>query len=400
MNKSLLLIFLLGLTLVAAKTYFKEEFDAGWESRWVISSVKANDGTLGEWNNTAGKYFNDAEKDLGIQTSEDARFYQISAKFPKFSNKGKDLVLQYSVKFDQAIDCGGAYIKLLPPGLDQTKFEGESPYNIMFGPDVCGSTRKTHAIVSYKGTNHLIKKTVYPETDQHVTHLYTFVLHPDQSYEIFIDGASKQKGSIIEDFDVLPPRKIKDPEVSKPSDWVDDARIADPEAVKPEEWDSIPREIPDPEAKQPEDWDVEEDGEWEPAQIPNPEYKGEWKAPQIDNPAYKGEWVHPEIDNPDFVEDLNIYAYEHEFLGIEIWQVKSGTVFDHILVTDDVSEVAAFADGYLKEEQAGEKAAKEADEAATKAAGDAASADAEAGSTGDNEDDEDDDEEHSHKDEL
>ena len=29
------------------------------------------------------------------------------------------------------------------------------------------------------------------------------------------------------------------------------------------------------------------DGEWEPPQIDNPEYKGEWKPKQIDNPAYK-----------------------------------------------------------------------------------------------------------------
>lgn len=29
------------------------------------------------------------------------------------------------------------------------------------------------------------------------------------------------------------------------------------------------------------------DGEWEPPQIDNPEYKGEWKPKQIDNPNYK-----------------------------------------------------------------------------------------------------------------
>jgi len=397
MNKLIVLLFLLGITFVAGKTYFSEEFDKGWESRWVISKVKDSEGTLGEWNHTAGKYFNDAKRDLGIQTSEDARFYQISAKLPKFSNKGKDLVIQYSTKFDQVIDCGGAYIKLLPPGLDQTKFEGESPYNVMFGPDVCGSTRKTHVILNYKGTNHLVKRNVQPETDQYVTHLYSLILHPDQTYEVLIDGESKQTGSILEDFDVLPPRRIKDPSVSKPEDWVDEAKIADPEAKKPADWDSIPREIPDPDAKKPEDWDDELDGEWEPPQIPNPEYKGEWRAPLIDNPAYKGEWVHPEIDNPDFVDDPNIYAYEHEYVGIEIWQVKSGTLFDHILVTDDVAEARAFADGYLKEQQAGEKAAKEADEKAAKEAAGSDSADSEGA---DQQDDDDDDEEHTHTEDL
>lgn len=38
------------------------------------------------------------------------------------------------------------------------------------------------------------------------------------------------------------------------------------------------------------------DGEWEPPQIDNPDFKGEWKPKQIDNPNFKGVWVHPEID--------------------------------------------------------------------------------------------------------
>lgn len=400
MNKVVVLLFLIGITCISATTYFSEDFDKGWESRWVISKFKEADGTLGEWNHTAGKYFNDASKDLGIQTSEDARFYQISAKFPKFSNAGKDLVLQYSVKFDQVIDCGGAYIKLLPPGLDQTKFQGDSNYTIMFGPDVCGSTRKTHAIVTYQGKNHLVNRNVYPETDQYTSHLYTFILHPDQTYEILIDSVSKQNGSLTEDFDVLAPRKIKDPSITKPADWVNEARIADPDAVKPADYDSIPKEIADPDAKQPEDWDDELDGEYEVPQIPNPEYKGEWKAPLIDNPAYKGEWVHPEIDNPDFVDDANIYSFEHEFLGIEIWQVKSGTIFDHILVTDSVADAQAFATGYFATQQAGEKAAKEADEKATKEAAATETNEASASGSASGSAADDDDDDHSHGDEL
>jgi len=377
-------LLLISIVLVIEGTvYFKEDFDKGWESRWVVSKVKEADGTLGKWENSAGKYFNDEARDKGIQTSEDARFYQISAAFPKFSNKDKDLVLQYTVKFDQAIDCGGAYIKLLPPGLDQSKFEGDSAYNVMFGPDVCGSTRRVHAILTYKGQNYLIKKNVYPETEQYTTHLYTFILRPDQTYEILIDGVSKQAGSITEDWELLPPKQIPDPSVSKPADWVDDAKIADPEAKKPDGWDDIPKEIADPDAKKPEDWDEELDGEWEAPQIANPEYKGEWRAPLIDNPAYKGEWVHPLIDNPEYHEDPNIYAFEHAFLGIEIWQVKSGTIFDNILVTDSVEEAKAFADGYFKTLTEGEKAKKEEDE--KKAKEEAAKlSEAEAGSEEDN----------------
>jgi calreticulin len=231
----------------------------------------------------------------------------------------------------------------------------------MFGPDICGSTKKVHAILNYKGQNHLIKKNVYPENDQ-LSHLYTFILNPDQTYEILIDGVSKQKGTIEEDWDVLPPKKIKDPNVSKPADWVDEAMIPDPSAVKPADWDSVPKEIPDPDAQKPDDWDPELDGDWEPPTIPNPEYKGEWKAPLIDNPAYKGPWEHPMIDNPDYKYDPAIYAFTSEYLGIEIWQVKSGSIFDNFLVTDDPAEAKAFADGYFKQLQEGEKKAFDAAE--------------------------------------
>jgi len=122
---------------------------------------------------------------------------------------------------------------------------------------------------------------------------------------------------------------------------------------KPEGWDSIPKEIVDPEAKKPEDWDEELDGAWEAPMIPNSEYKGEWRAKMIPNPAYKGEWVHPEIDNPDYKYDPAIYAYDsHGVLGIEIWQVKSGTIFDDFLITDSVEEAEKSAEKVLKRVEA------------------------------------------------
>lgn len=64
----------------------------------------------------------------GIQTSEDYRFYAISAEFPEFSNKHKTLVFQFSVKHEQKLDCGGGYMKLLSGDVDQKKFGGDTPY--------------------------------------------------------------------------------------------------------------------------------------------------------------------------------------------------------------------------------------------------------------------------------
>merc|ERR1719264_2329833 len=72
--------------------------------------------------------------------------------------------------------------------------------------------------------------------------------------------------------------------------------------------------------------------------IDNPEYKGEWKAQQIDNPDYKGAWVHPEIENPEYNEEeaKTIGKFEEVCkLGFDLWQVKAGTIFDNLMITDD-----------------------------------------------------------------
>jgi len=343
-----------------ANVYFDENFDDdSWKSRWVVSDWKKSDGTAGAWDISAGKYFGDKDEDKGLRTSQDARFYAISAKIKEFSSTDKNLVLQFRIKHEQNIDCGGGYVKLLPHGLDQANFNGDSDYNIMFGPDICGSTKRIHVIFNYKGKNHLINKQIPCETDE-LSHIYTLIVRPDNTYEVLVDNKEKAKGKLEEDWDFLPPKQIKDPKVSKPADWVDEKEIADPEDHKPEGWDDTPKEIADPDAKKPEDWDDDLDGEWESPMISNPEYKGEWKAKLIPNPAYKGEWVHPLIDNPEYAPDAGIYDYEsNAFVGIEIWQVKSGTIFDDFLVTDSVEEATKEAEAILKRIE-GEKAAKDA----------------------------------------
>lgn len=69
----------------------------------------------------------------GLQTSQDARFYASSARFEPFSNEGKPLVIQFTVKHEQKIDCGGGYVKVFPTDLVQTEMHGESSYYLMFG---------------------------------------------------------------------------------------------------------------------------------------------------------------------------------------------------------------------------------------------------------------------------
>jgi len=87
----------------------------------------------------------------------------------------------------------------------------------------------------------------------------------------------------------------------------------------------------------------------------------------IENPAYKGEWVHPLIPNPDFKEDPNLYLYEdNAFVGFELWQVKAGSIFDNILITDSV-ETASTRRDEIKVSQEGEKKMHEKHEEEKKA---------------------------------
>ncbi len=89
-------------------------------------------------------------------------------------------------------------------------------------------------------------------------------------------------------------------------------------------------------------------------------------------------------------------------VGLDLWQVKSGSIFDNILITDDISEAEDRADQF-KALAAGEEKAKKAGEDAERAAREAEDKAKEAQSETpeeDQEDDEDDGEEVVPKDEL
>merc|ERR1719231_1300476 len=129
--------------------------------------------------------------------------------------------------------------------------------------------------------------------------------------------------------------------------------IDDPESKKPDGYDDIPAHIPDPDATKPEDWDYEDDGEWEPPLIDNPEFKGEWVAPKVSNPAYKGEWNPKQIKNKDFEEGVQLAAFDATHVGFELW-------IDNILVTDDLEYAKAQGEKLWRPTADGEKEKKEA----------------------------------------
>mmetsp|Transcript_114396 Transcript_114396/g.202771 ORF Transcript_114396/g.202771 Transcript_114396/m.202771 type:complete len:393 (+) Transcript_114396:68-1246(+) len=382
------------LTAVSGKVYFSETFDDSWESRWVKSEWKKSEGTAGDFTLSAGKFFADEKEDKGLMTSQDARFYDISASFDSFSNAGKDLIIQYQAKYEKDIECGGGYIKVGPKMADGGKSFGDpTAYNIMFGPDKCGYTKRTHVVFSYKDKNVLKTTDLTYRQDSHpegATHLYRMILRPNNTVRVDIDEEKYYDGDIKEDWEVLKPRHIEDPDDKLPDDWVHNSRIDNPEDKKPDDWVEEKR-IVDAEALKPDDWDDEQDGEWEPAKKDNPEWKGDWHPRKIANPEYKGYWEPRNLPNPEFEDDDFLYKFDFGFVGIDLWQVKSGTLFDNIIITDDLAEADAFAEKFKKlnelekKEKAAQDKAEEEEELAKQAA---------------TQDDDDEDDEEDEKDEM
>jgi len=357
-------IALVALAAVASGTvYFEDNFDTNpFEGRWVKSEWKED---MGAWSWTAGEWFTDGNRDKGIQTDTDMKNHAISAKMDSVaSNTDKDLIVQFSVKNEKKeySFCGGGYIKLLPAGFDQSKFGGDSPYAIMFGPDLCGyDVSRIHLIFTDKSGKNLLKtdeiKLDYDDKNE-FTHLFTLIVSPDHTYKVLFDGKEKASGSIAEGWE-FPNKTIDDASDKKPKDWVDDKEIDDPADKKPEGYDDIPKMIADPKSVQPEEWDEEMDGEWEPAMIDNPDFKGEWHAKKIANPDYKGEWKPAQVENKDFYEDIATYD-NCEYVGFELWTVNNGSIFDNVLVTDDAEYAKAKGKELWQPKSEGEKAAKEA----------------------------------------
>merc|ERR1712084_130212 len=329
---------------VSGKIHFQETFGEGWESRWTASTWKESEGTQGKFVAATGKWFGDAAEDQGIQTSEDSKFFGISAGFDSFSNDGKDVIIQYQAKYEKDVECGGGYMKIGPKLDDLTTFGDPTSYNIMFGPDKCGYTKRTHLIFNYKGKNVLKKSDLsYKQDGEGTSHLYRLIVKPDNTVRVEIDEEKIYEGSIKDDWEVLKPKEISDPADKKPEDWSDESMIDDPADKKPDDWVEEKR-IVDADAKKPDDWDDEEDGEWEAPMKDNEAYKGDWYGKRISNPAYKGIWEAKKIANPEYVDDDAVYKFDDfGFLGFDLWQVKGGTIFDNVIVTDGKAEADSFA---------------------------------------------------------
>jgi calnexin len=366
--------------------HFQSFGDLAWRTSWTITGLE---NYTGKWETRPAAAPQALPGEELIFMTTEKSYYGLSTAFKTPLNPtDQTLVLQYEVRQQESLQCGGLYIKLFgDDNYAPATLCNETRYLIMFGPDRCGSTNKVHFIFRHANPKsgvieekHL-KDPPTPKTDKN-NHLYTLIVRPDNSFEILIDAESVKQGSLLTDFvpSVNPPKEIDDPTDSKPSDWVDNEKMPDPDATKPDDWDESqpefvkdpakldppegwlpdePKFVPDPAATKPEDWDDDIHGEWEPQTIPNPKceaapgcgeyepplvknslYKGKWRAPLIANPAYKGVWKARQIANPDYVEDLHPHNFgKFVGAGFELWMVNKEVGFNNVWIGTDEAAV-------------------------------------------------------------
>eukprot|EP00889_Picochlorum_renovo_P008748 jgi/Picre1/35778/NNA_003238.t1 len=184
---------------------FHETFSESWEERWIYSTGEKYTGRFAVETTLEGS------DNTALKVTEKAQHYGMSALLPT------------------PLDPGAGKTVLQPAGLAE-----DTPYTIMFGPDVCGATNKVHLIIRHKSpkTNkieekHLTAPPMVP-SESNVTHVYTAILDSaTNTYSMLIDGEEKKSGSLFDHFDPSfnPPKEIDDPEDTKPEDWVDEPRF-------------------------------------------------------------------------------------------------------------------------------------------------------------------------------
>eukprot|EP00184_Porphyridium_aerugineum_P001802 CAMPEP_0184699206 /NCGR_PEP_ID=MMETSP0313-20130426/5558_1 /TAXON_ID=2792 /ORGANISM="Porphyridium aerugineum, Strain SAG 1380-2" /LENGTH=467 /DNA_ID=CAMNT_0027158255 /DNA_START=144 /DNA_END=1547 /DNA_ORIENTATION=- len=406
---------------------FFDDFESGL-GKWTQSKVdKYSAGKFVTEALDAEVYGKNGVEDSMAFMPEKAKHYAMSAPV-KVASFDKGFVLQYEVKANKGMTCGGAYLKLpAAPFKDLKKLDDKVPYSIMFGPDRCGSTQKVHLIIQAKDKatgemrEHHLKTPPVPHrgSDQNV-HLYRLEIDDaKQEATIQVDDITPQTFTFKDDFEppFQPPEEIDDPEDKKPEDWIDEAQMKDPNAVKPDDWDEEaprmiededakkpdgwmdkePEMIPDPSAVKPDEWDDEEDGAWEAPVIknpkcevgcgawkrplkPNPNYKGKWQAPMVDNPDYKGAWAPRKIPNPNYYKLDKVGLLPINAVAIEVWTMDEYVGFDDVLIGTSLEQAVEVADATWAVKRAAEKVVE--DEAKKKEDEDRAKAEVEMGGGG------------------
>nr|XP_020023349.1 calreticulin-3 isoform X2 [Castor canadensis] len=190
------------------------------------------------------------------------------------------------------------------------------------GPDICGfDIKKVHVILHFKNQYHSNKKPIRCKVDG-FTHLYTLILRPDLSYEVKIDGQSIESGSIEYDWNVTSLNTAE--KLSAEAQGWDQAKDA-----KAQDWE---KHFLDASANKPSDWNGELDGDWQAPLLQKPPYQDGLKPEGIS----KDVWLHQKVKGTSYLTQYDLSEFEDiGAIGLELWQVRSGTIFDNFLITDD-----------------------------------------------------------------
>lgn len=367
-------------------------------SPWIPSTASKYDEAtqktvkyVGKWAVETPSVYRGFDNDKGLVMKTKAAHHAISYKLDQpFDNTNNTLVVQYEIKLQNGLECGGTYIKLLDEAEDYSGFNAQTPFQIMFGPDKCGANDKVHFIIRRKDKLSGVPQEKHLSTpplsrDGQLSTLYTLIIRPSQDFEIRINGKVAYAGNMLATGTLTPPlnppKFVSDDFDTKPLDWDDREFIPDPshtgkpddyelkhvwrtipdvDATKPEGWrDDLDPFIEDPRATKPIYWDDEEDGEWIAPEIPNPECAsfpgcGEWRAPTVFNPHYVGPWYHPKIPNPKYlgvweprnITNPNYYEDTHPSnldsriggIAFELWSMDTQILFDNIYLGHSVEE--------------------------------------------------------------
>ena len=324
-KKKIVKMFFL-ISLAKSTIYYREDFDDYSLERWQRPEKVRKGIQLGKVRASTGDFYGNEVKWRGMETMDARKHYYMTSNFSKIMDtRNIDLVLQYTVRMNYHVDCSGQYVKLLDKDADIRSFSNATKYELMFGPDVCGSTmRKLHVIIKYKGQEYPTLRPINCIKD-HLTHSYTLIIRKNNTYAVLIDGDVIDESPLAERFDI-PEDGLQ--AADKPADWDDEEYILDVNDKQPDDWETE-EFIPDPEAMKPSDWD-DSIHPWEPGLIRNPNYKGEWKQKMIKNPNYKGQWK----------PNLEIFGHFNalKYIGLEFFQNCPGSHFDNFLVCDDEEE--------------------------------------------------------------
>ena len=309
-----------------------------WKERWIAgNSTKLPQGRfdLGK-----GEFSVDDNESIGMQTVSYDSYYLISSKLSApVTNKGtgKPMFFQYTFLNDQEVDCAGQYLKFIQPGslANQSDLNSETPYSIMFGPDSCmGGMSSVMFIMRKNGTYYRSKYPLKVPNENKITHIITLGLFPNNTVLIKLDNDSTHVENLDDEF-VGNDRTVLDTDAVKPADWTEEEFIKDP-SYDPTK---IPDFVDDPTDRRPKLWNEKKRGKWRPRRVRN---VNKPRGPQmVPNPKYKGKW-NPQKPNPQFVANPTRYEFEPiQYVAIDVMQLKPGTIFDNIVITDDEDVIAA-----------------------------------------------------------